>query len=62
VEASFKSLARSIMLYEKRWFATWSDSINNVAMQHLKVRGAASCCMGMHTHSELLGNLGKNKT
>lgn len=37
VEAAFRALAKSIMVYEKRWFATWSESINSVAMQHLKV-------------------------
>lgn len=36
MEFKFKALARSIMLYEKRWFSGWSESINTVAMQHLK--------------------------
>ncbi len=36
VEAKFKAFARSVMLTEKKWFSTWSESINAVAMQHLK--------------------------
>lgn len=36
VEAKFRSFAKSIMYYEKRWFSGWSESINSVAMQHLK--------------------------
>ncbi len=36
VEQAFRTFAKSIMLYEKRWFSTWSESINGVAMQHLK--------------------------
>lgn len=36
VESKFKSFARSVMLTEKKWFSSWSDSINGVAMQHLK--------------------------
>jgi hypothetical protein len=33
VEAKYRAFAKSIMYYEKRWFATWSESINSVAMQ-----------------------------
>ncbi|KAL6757976.1 dynein heavy chain, N-terminal region 1-domain-containing protein, partial [Haematococcus lacustris] len=36
VESKFRAFAKSIMYFEKRWFATWSESINTVAMQHLK--------------------------
>jgi hypothetical protein len=36
VEAKFRTLAKGIMFYEKRWFSGWSESINGVAMQHLK--------------------------
>ncbi|PNH08033.1 Dynein-1-alpha heavy chain, flagellar inner arm I1 complex [Tetrabaena socialis] len=36
VEAKFKAFARSVMLTEKKWYSGWSDTINAVAMQHLK--------------------------
>lgn len=36
MEAKFRALAKGILLYEKRWFSGWSESINGVAMQHLK--------------------------
>ncbi|KXZ49756.1 DHC2 protein [Gonium pectorale] len=36
VEAKFKAFARAVMQTEKKWFSGWSDSINGVAMQHLK--------------------------
>lgn len=36
VELKFKGCARAIMAAEKRWWAGWSESINSVAMTHLK--------------------------
>lgn len=56
VEAKFKAFARAVMGLEKRWFGGWSDSINGVAMQHLKqtifrrsaetgARGPARACV-----------------
>ncbi|GLI59150.1 hypothetical protein VaNZ11_000978 [Volvox africanus] len=36
VEAKFKAFARAVMQTEKKWFSGWSDTINGVAMQHLK--------------------------
>ncbi|MEW5308429.1 MAG: hypothetical protein WDW38_000392 [Sanguina aurantia] len=36
VEAKFKKFAKSIMGYEKKLFAAWSESVNSIAMLHLK--------------------------
>ncbi len=36
VETKFKAFAKSIMTFEKRCFSQWSESINSIAMSHLK--------------------------
>ncbi len=36
VSFKFKTLARMVLSAEKRWFSSWSESINMTAMQHLK--------------------------
>jgi dynein heavy chain, axonemal len=36
VHAKYLALARSVMYFEKHWFSGWRDSINSIAMQHLK--------------------------
>jgi hypothetical protein len=50
VEASYRTFARSVMQYEKRCFAGWAESINSVAMAHLKARHAsllAKACVAL---------------
>nr|Q9SMH3.1 RecName: Full=Dynein-1-alpha heavy chain, flagellar inner arm I1 complex; AltName: Full=1-alpha DHC; AltName: Full=Dynein-1, subspecies f [Chlamydomonas reinhardtii]CAB56598.1 1-alpha dynein heavy chain [Chlamydomonas reinhardtii] len=58
VESKFKSFARSVMLTEKKWFSSWSDSINGVAMQHLKQtifrRSAATNRVEVNFHPDLV--------
>ena len=36
VETKFKRFAKTVLFYEKRKYAAWSESINSVAMTHLK--------------------------
>ena len=36
METKFKRFAKTILFYEKRKYASWSESINSVAMTHLK--------------------------
>jgi len=36
VETKFKRFAKTILFFEKRSYASWSESINAVAMVHLK--------------------------
>ena len=58
VEAKFRAFARSVMLYEKGLFSSWSDSINAVAMQHLKQpifrRNAKTSRVEVNFHGDLI--------
>ena len=58
VEQKFKTFAKGIMYCEKRWFSSWSESINTMAMQHLKQpifrRSAMSNQVEINFHSDLI--------
>lgn len=36
METKFKAFAKSIMHFEKKCFSSWNESINSIAMGHLK--------------------------
>lgn len=57
VHEKYMSLAKQMMYFEKHWFSNWSETIDKVAMEHLKqpiLREDASGRISVNFHEDLI--------
>eukprot|EP00899_Mesostigma_viride_P018540 jgi/Mesvir1/26688/Mv20468-RA.1 len=56
VQRKYTALAKSMMLFEKQWFGQWRDTVDALAMQHLKqpiIRKEADGSIVVNFHPDL---------